>query len=38
MRARLDTQAAVDYAAAPDKTFEFVLQTLLDGLEQELAA
>ncbi|MDX3716337.1 hypothetical protein PV733_47250 [Streptomyces europaeiscabiei] len=34
----MDTQAAADYAAAPDKTFEFGLQALLDGLEQELAA
>ncbi|MFE7794600.1 TetR/AcrR family transcriptional regulator [Streptomyces sp. NPDC057460] len=38
LRARLDTQAAADYAAAPDKTFEFGLQALLDGLEPELAA
>ncbi|MFH8978605.1 TetR/AcrR family transcriptional regulator [Streptomyces sp. NPDC017890] len=38
LRARLDTQAAADYAAAPDGTFEFGLRALLDGLEQELAA
>lgn len=38
LRVRLDTRAAADYAAAPDKTFEFGLQALLDGLEQELAA
>ncbi|MEU0837575.1 TetR/AcrR family transcriptional regulator C-terminal domain-containing protein [Streptomyces sp. NPDC056231] len=38
LRARLETQAAAEYAAAPDKTFEFGLQALLDGLEQELAA
>ncbi|AKZ60355.1 putative transcriptional regulator [Streptomyces ambofaciens ATCC 23877] len=38
LRARLETQAATDYAAAPDRTFEFGLRALLDGLEQELAA
>lgn len=38
LRARLETQAATEYAAAPDKTFEFGLQALLDGLERALAA
>ncbi|MEU9058285.1 TetR/AcrR family transcriptional regulator C-terminal domain-containing protein [Streptomyces sp. NPDC048430] len=38
LRARLDTEAALDYAAAPDNTFEFGLQALLDGLEQRLPA
>lgn len=38
LRARLETQAAAEYAAAPDQAFEFGLQALLDGLEQELAA
>ncbi|MEV6591706.1 TetR/AcrR family transcriptional regulator C-terminal domain-containing protein [Streptomyces acidicola] len=38
LRARLETHAATEYAAAPDKTFEFGLHALLDGLEQELAA
>ncbi|MGH3239357.1 MAG: TetR/AcrR family transcriptional regulator C-terminal domain-containing protein [Spirillospora sp.] len=35
LRARLETPAA-DYAAAPDSTFEFGLQALLDGLERQL--
>ncbi|QIP87845.1 TetR family transcriptional regulator [Streptomyces sp. Tu 2975] len=34
LRARLDTPAAADYAASPDRTFEFGLQALLDGLER----
>jgi hypothetical protein len=34
LRARMDTPAAADYAAAPDNTFEFGLQALLDGLER----
>lgn len=38
LRARLQTPAAADYNAAPDKTFEFGLQTLLDGLQQQIAA
>jgi hypothetical protein len=38
LRARLETSAAIDYAAAPDKAFEFGLQALLDGLEQQIAA
>ncbi len=37
LRARLETPTAADYAAAPDKTFEFGLQALLDGLEGLLA-
>ncbi len=37
LRARFET-AAVDYAAAPDNTFEFGLQAILDGLETRLAA
>jgi AcrR family transcriptional regulator len=36
LRARLET-AAADYAAAPDNTFEFGLQAILDGLEARLA-
>jgi AcrR family transcriptional regulator len=38
LRARLETPAAAGYAATPDKTFEFGLQTLLDGLHQHIAA
>ncbi|MFC8593133.1 TetR/AcrR family transcriptional regulator [Streptomyces atroolivaceus] len=38
LRARLETQAAADYAAAPEGAFEFGLRALLNGLEQELAA
>ncbi|MGQ5264468.1 TetR/AcrR family transcriptional regulator C-terminal domain-containing protein [Micromonospora sp. ZYX-F-536] len=38
LRARLETPAAADYAAAPDNSFEFGLQALLDGLEQRIAA
>ncbi|MEU3075415.1 TetR/AcrR family transcriptional regulator C-terminal domain-containing protein [Streptomyces laurentii] len=36
LRTRLENQAAAEYAAAPDRTFEFGLRALLDGLEQEL--
>ncbi|TDD89496.1 TetR family transcriptional regulator [Actinomadura darangshiensis] len=36
LRARLETTAATDYAAAPDRTFESGLQALLDGLERRL--
>jgi AcrR family transcriptional regulator len=36
LRERLATAAAVDYAAAPDNTFEFGLQALLDGLAARL--
>lgn len=38
LRERLDTAAATGYAAAPDSTFEFGLQSLLDGFEARLAA
>jgi AcrR family transcriptional regulator len=38
LRARLDDPAAASYAAAPDDTFEFGLQAVLDGLEAQLAA
>jgi Tetracyclin repressor-like, C-terminal domain len=37
LRGRLDT-AAADYGAAPDSTFEFGLQAILDGLEARLVA
>jgi hypothetical protein len=37
LRARLDTPSAVDYAAAPDNTFEFGLQAILDGLAFRLS-
>ena len=37
LRARLET-AAADYGAAPDNTFEFGLQAILDGLEAQLIA
>jgi AcrR family transcriptional regulator len=36
LRKRLSTPAAEDYAAAPDNTFTFGLQTILDGLESRL--
>ncbi|NED97616.1 TetR family transcriptional regulator [Phytoactinopolyspora alkaliphila] len=36
LRVRLDGPAAAGYAASPDKTFEFGLQALLDGLERQL--
>jgi AcrR family transcriptional regulator len=38
LRERLDTTAAADYATAPENTFEFGLQAILDGLEARLAA
>jgi len=38
LRARLEGVPAVDYAAAPDKSFEFGLQAIFDGLEARLAA
>ncbi|WP_333737009.1 TetR/AcrR family transcriptional regulator [Streptomyces sp. IBSBF 2806] len=38
LRKRLDTSAATEYAAAPDNTFEFGLQSLLDGFEARLTA
>ncbi|MGJ6964397.1 TetR/AcrR family transcriptional regulator [Streptosporangium sp. G11] len=37
LRTRLETPPGTDYAAAPDQTFEFGLQALLDGLETQLA-
>ncbi|MES4908186.1 MULTISPECIES: TetR/AcrR family transcriptional regulator [unclassified Streptomyces] len=36
LRERLGTRAATEYAAAPDKTFAFGLQSLLDGFEARL--
>jgi AcrR family transcriptional regulator len=33
LRARLHTAAAAEYAAGPENSFEFGLQTLLDGLD-----
>jgi AcrR family transcriptional regulator len=36
LSARLDGAAAADYAAAPERTFEFGLRAILDGLEAEL--
>lgn len=36
LRERLDTKAAKEYAAAPDSTFTFGLQSLLDGIEARL--
>ncbi|MFF3442372.1 TetR/AcrR family transcriptional regulator C-terminal domain-containing protein [Streptosporangium sp. NPDC002721] len=38
LRARLEAPAATDYAAAPDQTFEFGLEALLDGLGNRLAS
>jgi AcrR family transcriptional regulator len=38
LRARVDAAAAADYAAPPDKSFEFGLQAILDGFEDQLAA
>jgi hypothetical protein len=32
------TAAVADYAAAPDNSFEFGLQAILDGLEAQLTA
>ncbi|QUH04384.1 TetR/AcrR family transcriptional regulator [Saccharopolyspora erythraea] len=37
LRERIGTPAAVDYAAAPDNTFEFGLRSILDGFEARLA-
>ncbi|MFI8515808.1 TetR/AcrR family transcriptional regulator C-terminal domain-containing protein [Streptomyces sp. NPDC085460] len=36
LRERLDGSAAAEYAAAPDRTFEFGLGTILDGFEARL--
>jgi AcrR family transcriptional regulator len=38
LRARLEGTPSVDYGAAPDKSFEFGLQAILDGLDGRLAA
>jgi AcrR family transcriptional regulator len=38
LRARIEGTPNIEYAAAPDKSFEFGLQTILDGLEDRLAA
>ncbi|MEU5046740.1 TetR/AcrR family transcriptional regulator [Streptomyces griseorubiginosus] len=38
LRERLGTTAATEYTAAPDHTFAFGLQSLLDGFEARLAA
>ncbi|QRX95298.1 TetR/AcrR family transcriptional regulator [Streptomyces noursei] len=37
LRARLGTPAAADYSAAPDNTFAFGLQAILDGIRARLA-
>jgi hypothetical protein len=37
LRARLDT-AAADYGAAPENSFDFGLQAILDGLQDQLVA
>jgi AcrR family transcriptional regulator len=38
LRARLEGVPSTDYGAAPDKSFEFGLQAIFDGLEARLAA
>jgi AcrR family transcriptional regulator len=38
LRARFGSAAAEGYAAVPEKTFEFGLNVILDGLEDELAS
>ncbi|WP_137978938.1 TetR/AcrR family transcriptional regulator C-terminal domain-containing protein [Streptomyces violaceusniger] len=38
LRKRLGTTAATEYAAAPDNTFTFGLQSILDGFEARLTA
>jgi len=38
LRARLEAGTAVDYAAAPEQSFEYGLQVILAGLEAQLAA
>ncbi|GAB7035731.1 TetR/AcrR family transcriptional regulator [Streptomyces sp. NPDC021749] len=38
LRERLNTTAATQYAAAPDDTFAFGLQSILDGFEARLTA
>jgi hypothetical protein len=36
LRARLEREPVGDYAAAPEKSFEFGLQAIFDGLEERL--
>ena len=36
LRARLEGAADIDYATAPEDSFEFGLKVILDGLESEL--
>lgn len=38
LRARLDSTAATDYTAAPDNSFNFGLESILDGFEARLKA
>ncbi|WP_433246972.1 TetR/AcrR family transcriptional regulator [Streptosporangium sp. CA-135522] len=38
LRSRVGVADAADYAAAPDKSFEFGLQAIFNGLEDQLAA
>jgi len=38
LRARLNTTAAAEYAGAPESSFEFGLQAILDGLQAQLTA
>jgi hypothetical protein len=38
LRARLEAGQAAEYAAPPDKSFEFGLQAIFEGLEARLAA
>jgi AcrR family transcriptional regulator len=38
LRARLEGGPSVDYSGAPDKSFDFGLQAILDGLEARLPA
>src|SRR5215470_82251 len=38
LRARLEGTPSIDYAGAPDKSFEFGLQAIFDGFEARLAA
>lgn len=37
LRARLD-QSGTDYGAAPDRSFEFGLEAILDGLDDRVRA
>lgn len=38
LRARIEGAPDIDYAAAPDKSFEFGLQAIFDGLDAQLAS